>query len=177
VSHLGNGGSSIIVVAGKAMATFRFTVNGKAHTVNTEPDRPLLEVLREDLGLTGSKYGCGEGQCRACTVLMDGRAVVTCVMPVRNAEGRKITTIEGLAPSGDLHPVQKAFIERDALQCGYCTSGMILTAAALLQRTPQPTEAQVVEGLNGNLCRCTGYPAIVAAVRYAAQLSQGASRG
>jgi aerobic carbon-monoxide dehydrogenase small subunit len=159
------------------MATFRFTVNGKSHTVNTEPDRPLLEVLREDLGLTGSKYGCGEAQCRACTVLMDGRAVVTCVMPVRNADGRKIVTIEGLAQGDRLHPVQQAFLDRDALQCGYCTSGMVLTAAALLQRTPQPTEAQIVDGMNGNICRCTGYPSIVAAVRYAAQLTKGAING
>lgn len=157
------------------MATYRFTVNGKAQTVDTDPGRPLLDVLREDLGLTGSKYGCGEGQCRACTVLMDGRAVVTCVTPVRNAEGRKIVTIEGLAAGGRLHPVQQAFLDKDALQCGYCTSGMILTAAALLQRTPQPTEMQIVEGMNGNLCRCTGYPAIVAAVRYAAQLAKGAN--
>jgi aerobic-type carbon monoxide dehydrogenase small subunit (CoxS/CutS family) len=151
------------------MATIRFTVNGKARSVATEPERSLLEVLREDLGLTGTKYGCGEGQCRSCTVLMDGRPVVSCVTPVRAAEGKKIVTIEGLAANGKLHPVQQAFLDEGALQCGYCTPGMILTAAALLERTPRPTDAQIVEGMDGNLCRCNGYPRIVAAVRRAAE--------
>ena len=158
------------------MASFRFTVNGKPRTVDSDPERPLLDVLREDLGLTGAKYGCGEGQCRACTVLLDGKAVVTCVMPVRSAEGRDIVTIEGLAAGGRLHPVQQAFIDADAMQCGYCTPGMILTAKALLDRTPRPTEAQIVEGMNGNLCRCNGYPGIVAAVRLAAKSGGGNAR-
>jgi aerobic-type carbon monoxide dehydrogenase small subunit (CoxS/CutS family) len=136
--------------------------------VRTEPERPLLEVLREDLGLTGTKYGCGEGQCRACTVLLDGKPVSSCVTPVRLAAGKKIVTIEGLAANGQLHRVQRAFVEEGAMQCGYCVPGMILTAVTLLERNPRPSEAQIIEGLNGNLCRCCGYPRIVAAVRRAA---------
>ncbi len=150
------------------MATIRLTVNGKPRSVNTEPDRPLLEVLREDLGLTGTKYGCGEGQCRACTVLMNGKAVSSCITPVRAAEGRSIVTIEGLAEAQKLHRVQQAFLDEGAMQCGYCTSGMIMRTVALLDAYPSPTEAQIVEGLNGNLCRCNGYHRIVAAVRRAA---------
>jgi aerobic carbon-monoxide dehydrogenase small subunit len=150
------------------MATIRFTVNGKARSVDTEPERPLLEVLREDLGLTGTKYGCGEGQCRACTVLLDKQAIVSCVTPVRAAEGRNIVTIEGLAGGGKLHPVQQAFLDEGAMQCGYCVPGMILRTVALLESHPRPTEAQIVEGLNGNLCRCSGYLRIQAAVRRAA---------
>jgi aerobic-type carbon monoxide dehydrogenase small subunit (CoxS/CutS family) len=150
------------------MATIRLSVNGKARSVDTEPERPLLEVLREDLGLTGTKYGCGEGQCGACTVLLDGKPAVSCVTPVRAAEGRKITTIEGLAESGKLHPVQEAFLDEGAVQCGYCTPGMVLQTVALLANHPKPTDAQIVEGLNGNLCRCSDYNRIVAAVRRAA---------
>ncbi len=150
------------------MATIRFTVNGKATSVDTEPDRPLLEVLREDLGLTGTKYGCGEGQCRACTVLVDSKPVSACVTPVRAVEGRKVVTIEGLAQGGRLHPVQQAFLDEGALQCGYCTPGMILRTVALLESHPRPTEAQIIDGLNGNLCRCSGYHRIMAAVRRAA---------
>ncbi len=149
------------------MAIIRFTVNGAARSVDTEAGRPLLEVLREDLGLTGTKYGCGEGQCGACTVLLDGRPVHSCVMPVRAAEGRNITTIEGLARGGALHPVQQAFLDEGAMQCGYCTPGMVLRTVALLERTPHPTDAQIIEGLNGHLCRCSGYHRIVAAVRRA----------
>jgi aerobic-type carbon monoxide dehydrogenase small subunit (CoxS/CutS family) len=148
------------------VSTFRFTVNGTSRTVETEADRPLLEVLREDLTLTGVKYGCGEGQCRACTVLLDGRPITSCQTPVRAAEGKTILTIEGLAGER-LHPVQQAFVEAGAMQCGYCVPGMILTATALLERTPRPSEAQIAEFLNGNLCRCCGYPAIIAAVRRA----------
>ena len=158
------------------MAAIRFTVNGKASSVDTEPERPLLEVLREDLGLTGTKYGCGEGQCGACTVLLDNKATVSCVTPVRAAEGRKIVTIEGLAEGGRLHAVQQAFLDEGAMQCGYCTPGMILQTVALLQIHPRPTDAQVVEGLNGNLCRCADYHRILAAVGRAAA-STGASTG
>lgn len=158
-------------------ATFRFTVNGKARTVQTEADRPLLEVLREDLGLTGTKYGCGEGQCRACTVLLDGRPVTSCLTPVRAAAGKKVVTIEGLAAAGKLHPVQQAFVEEGAMQCGYCVPGLILTAVALLERNPRPSEAQIVEGMNGNLCRCCGYPRIVAAVRRAAGVAPAPTGG
>ncbi|MBI4877210.1 MAG: (2Fe-2S)-binding protein [Acidobacteria bacterium] len=155
------------------MATIRFTVNGQARSVDTEPERLLLEVLREDLGLTGTKYGCGEGQCGACTVLLDGRATFSCVTPVRAAEGRKILTIEGLAAEGKLHPVQQAFLDQGAMQCGYCTPGMVLGTVALLERTPKPTETQIVEGLNGHLCRCNGYHRIVAAVQHAAAGKRG----
>jgi aerobic-type carbon monoxide dehydrogenase small subunit (CoxS/CutS family) len=138
------------------MPTIRFTVNGKARSVETELERPLLEVLREDLGLTGTKYGCGEGQCRACTVLMDGNPVTSCVTPVRMAQGKKIVTIEGLAASERLSRVQQAFLDEGAMQCGYCTPGVILRTVALLESKPNPTDAQIVEGLNGNLCRCCG---------------------
>ena len=152
------------------MARYRLNVNGAFREVETEPDRPLLEVLREDLGLTGTKYGCGEGQCRACTVLIDGTPVVSCTMPVRAAAGRRIRTIESLETEGRLHPVQQAFLDEGAMQCGYFTPGMVLRTVALLEKTPKPTEAQIVEGLNGNLCRCCGYPRIVAAVRRAAAM-------
>jgi aerobic-type carbon monoxide dehydrogenase small subunit (CoxS/CutS family) len=151
------------------MAQFRFTVNGKERTVDTQPDRPLLEVLREDLHLTGTKYGCGEGQCRACTVLVDGRPVVSCVTPVRSAAGKKIVTIEGLASDGTLHRVQQAFLDEGAMQCGYCTPGMVLRTVSLLQANPKPTQAQVIEALDGNICRCCGYPRILAAVQRAAE--------
>jgi len=150
------------------MATIRLSVNGKARSVDTEPERPLLEVLREDLGLTGTKYGCGEGQCRACTVLLDGAPTVSCVTAVGAAEGRKIVTIEGLAEGGTLHPVQQAFLDEGAAQCGYCMPGMVLQTVALLANHPKPTDAQIVEGLNGNLCRCSNYHRIMAAVRLAA---------
>lgn len=150
------------------MATIRLSVNGKTRSVDTEPERPLLEVLREDLGLTGTKYGCGEGQCGSCTVLLDGKPAVSCVTTVRAAEGRKIVTIEGLAEGGTLHPVQQAFLDEGAVQCGYCTPGMVLQTVALLQNHPKPTDAQIVDGLNGNLCRCSDYQRIMAAVRHAA---------
>ena len=150
------------------MATIRLSVNGKMRSVDTEPERPLLEVLREDLGLTGTKYGCGEGQCGSCTVLLDGAPTGSCVTTVRAAEGRKIVTIEGLAEGGTLHPVQQAFLDEGAVQCGYCTPGMVLQTVALLQTHPKPTDAQIVDGLNGNLCRCSDYHRIMAAVRRAA---------
>jgi aerobic-type carbon monoxide dehydrogenase small subunit (CoxS/CutS family) len=150
------------------MAAIRLTVNGTARTVDTDPERPLLEVLREDLALTGAKFGCGEGQCGACTVLLDGNAVRSCITPVRTAGGRKITTIEGLSTGTALHPVQQAFVEENAMQCGYCTPGMVMRTVALLQTNPKPTDAQIVDGLNGNLCRCAGYHRILAAVRRAA---------
>jgi aerobic-type carbon monoxide dehydrogenase small subunit (CoxS/CutS family) len=151
------------------MASIRFTVNGKASNVDTDPERPLLEVLREDLGLTGTKYGCGEGQCGACTVLLDGQPVQSCVTPVQAAQGRQIVTIEGLARDGALHPVQQAFLDEGAVQCGYCTPGMILQTVALLRAHPRPTDAQIVDALNGNLCRCNDYHRIQAAVRRAVE--------
>lgn len=151
------------------MARLQLKVNGKTHDIESPPDRPLLEVLREDLALTGAKYGCGEGQCRACTVLLDGKAATSCQTPVKNAAGRKITTIEGLAMDGKLHPVQQAFMDESAMQCGYCTGGMILRAVSLLETTPAPTKEQIHDAMNGNLCRCCGYSNIVAAIQRAAK--------
>ena len=157
------------------MAKIKLTVNGKAHSLETEPERPLLEVLREDLGLTGTKFGCGEGQCGACTVLVDGRPVLSCLMPVESAQDRKVVTVEGLSDGVTLHPVQQAFVEENGMQCGYCTAGMVMGTVALLAANPSPTDAQIVEGLNGHLCRCSGYQRIVAAVHRAAELSAAES--
>ncbi len=154
------------------MANIRFTVNGKATSVDTEPERPLLEVLREDLGLTGTKYGCGEAQCGACTVLLDGKPVYSCITPVRSAQGRTVVTIEGLARNGTLHPVQQAFVDAGTSQCGYCTPGMILRTVGLLQANPKPTDAQIVEALNGNLCRCNNYARILGTVQRAADATR-----
>ena len=155
-------------------ASLQFTVNGKLQRVSTDPRRTLLDVLREDLGLTGTKYGCGEGQCRACTVLLDGAPVRSCLTEITEVEGRKVETIEALARDGDLHPVQQAFLKEDAMQCGYCVPGMILTTVGLLKRNPNPTQAQIIDALNGNLCRCCGYVNIVKAVERAAQSSKEA---
>src|SRR5512142_335756 len=134
--------------------TVTLTVNGVARIVTTDPQRPLLDVLREDLHLTGTKYGCGEGRCGACTVLMEGKPVRSCVVPASLAEKKSVTTIEGLAQGDKLHPVQEAFLEEGAIQCGYCTSGMVLSAVALLAEKPNPTDEEIVAGMNGNLCRC-----------------------
>jgi aerobic-type carbon monoxide dehydrogenase small subunit (CoxS/CutS family) len=151
------------------MAVFRLRVNGRDHRVDVPPGEPLLTVLRTELDLTGAKYGCGEGQCGACTVLVDGQAVRSCVSPVSTVEGKAITTIEGLAASpGALHRVQQAFADQDAMQCGYCTAGMIMSAVALLSRQPDPSEDQIVRSMNGNICRCGSHPRIVAAIRAAA---------
>jgi aerobic-type carbon monoxide dehydrogenase small subunit (CoxS/CutS family) len=150
-------------------------VNGETHEVSTDPARPLLEVLREDLGLTGTKYGCGEGHCRACTVLIDGSPVTSCFTPVSHAEGREVLTIEGLAAEGRLHPVQEAFIEKQAMQCGYCVPGMILTALAFLKTRSMPTLNEISDCLSGNLCRCCNYPSILAAVELAAAKLRGES--
>lgn len=152
------------------MAIFAFTVNGVARTVETDPDRSLLEVLREDLDLTGTKYGCGEGSCRACTVLVDGRPVASCQVIVSEVAGKGIVTIEGLAHDGALSPLQEAFIAEQAAQCGYCVPGMIMTAAALLQSKPHPTRDEIVEWMNGNICRCCNYVNIVNAIEAAAKL-------
>ena len=157
--------------------TVRFRVNGTSRSVGTDPQRRLLDVLREDLQLTGTKYGCGEGQCGACTVHLDGEPVRSCLLPVTAADGRSVTTIEGLAHGADLHPVQEAFLEEGALQCGYCTSGMILAAAALVEREPDPTDERIVAALNGHLCRCNGYVKIVKAVRRAAATTRAGRRG
>ena len=143
-------------------------VNGKIHRVGADPERSLLSVLRDDLDLTGTKYGCGEGQCGACTVLIDGNAVRSCQAPVRAVVGKQITTIEGLAGNGRLHPLQQAFLDADAMQCGYCTPGMILSAVGLLQKNSNPGDAEIKRALEGNVCRCGTYPRIIAAVRMAA---------
>lgn len=144
-------------------------INGREVGVNASAEDMLLYVLREDLDLTGAKYGCGEGQCGACTVLVDGRAVRSCVTPLKTVAGKKIVTIEGLGDGGKLTPVQQAFIKQDALQCGFCTPGMVMAATGLLSRTPNPTESQIKEAMNGNICRCGTYPRIVAAVRMASR--------
>jgi aerobic-type carbon monoxide dehydrogenase small subunit (CoxS/CutS family) len=149
--------------------TITLTVNGEKKTVTTDPQRPLLDVLREELHLTGTKYGCGEGQCGACTVLMDGKGVLSCITPAGRADGKAITTIEGLAGGDDLHPVQEAFLKAGAMQCGYCTPGMIMTTVAFLKENPHPTDEQIAGGLNGNICRCNGYTKIANAVRLAAE--------
>src|SRR5688572_4140207 len=150
------------------MAVFRLQINGRDQRVDVPPSESLLTVLRTELGLTGAKYGCGEGQCGACTVLVDGLAVRSCVSPVSTLQGKRITTIEGLAPSAALHPVQQAFAELDAMQCGYCTAGMIMSAVALLARQPDATGDQIARGMNGNICRCGSHPRIVDAIRKAA---------
>jgi aerobic-type carbon monoxide dehydrogenase small subunit (CoxS/CutS family) len=144
-------------------------VNGTRRRIDADSDRSLLSVLRDDLDLTGTKYGCGEGQCAACTVLIDGQATKSCLTKVGTVAGKRVVTIEGLAPAGKLHPVQEAFLEADAMQCGYCTPGMILGAVALLQQTPHPSEAEIVSGMNGHICRCGTYPRIVRAVEAASR--------
>jgi aerobic-type carbon monoxide dehydrogenase small subunit (CoxS/CutS family) len=144
-------------------------VNGSKRRIDADADRTLLSVLREDLDLTGTKYGCGEGQCAACTVLIDGVATRSCLTKVGGVSGKKIVTIEGLAPASGLHPVQEAFLEADALQCGWCTPGMIMGAVGLLQKNPHPTEAEIVAGMNGHICRCGTYPKVISAVQSAAK--------
>ncbi len=141
--------------------------------MNGDPDSSLLFALRDELNLTGAKYGCGEGQCGACTVLINGVAMRSCVTPLRATAGKQITTIEGLSRDGKLHPLQEAFIEADAMQCGYCTAGMILSGVSLLRKDPAPSEARIRQGLEGNVCRCGTYPRIVTAVRMASRKLQG----
>ena len=141
-----------------------FRVNGERYEVAVEPNRTLLEVLWEDLGLTGTKMGCNQGECGACTVLLDGIAVCACLTLAVEAKGKEILTIEGLASNGQLHPIQQAFMDHFAVQCGYCTPGMIMSAKALLDKTPDPTEDEVRRALQGNLCRCTGYVKVIEAI-------------
>ena len=156
--------------------TLELTVNGARRRVEADADESLLTALRERLDLTGTKYGCGEGQCGACTVLVDGKAVRSCLTPAANAAGKAVTTIEGLEEDGRLHPLQEAFIEKDALQCGYCTPGMIVEAAALLKRTPNPDDAEIARAMEGHVCRCCAYPRIVQAIRAAAERTRGRAR-
>ncbi len=158
------------------MSELALTINGTRRSVEASPEESLLSVLRNRLDLTGTKYGCGEGQCGACTVLLDGRPVRSCRTAVAEAAGRKVTTIEGLARNGRLHPVQAAFLEAEAFQCGYCTPGMIVAAVGLLQSNPNPDDEEIAGHLTGNICRCGTYPRILEAVRSAARASRKASR-
>jgi aerobic-type carbon monoxide dehydrogenase small subunit (CoxS/CutS family) len=151
-------------------------VNGNRRPVNAASERSLLSVLRDDLDLTGAKYGCGEGQCGACTVLLDGQAVRSCITRVAAAKGKRIVTIEGLERDGQLHPLQEAFLETGAMQCGYCTAGMILSGVSLLAQNGRPSAAEIVQAMQGNICRCGTYPRIVAAVRMAALHQKAAGR-
>jgi aerobic-type carbon monoxide dehydrogenase small subunit (CoxS/CutS family) len=146
---------------------YALTVNGHAFSVEADPDTKLLWVLREQLDLTGTKYGCGEGQCGACTVLIDGRAHRSCLTPVAAVTGKSIVTIEGLAKDDHLHPVQQAFLDEGAMQCAYCTSGMIMSAVSLLNNRPNLTDADILQFMHGNICRCGTYPRIAAAIRKA----------
>ena len=149
------------------MATYNILVNGKRRTVTAEPDMPLLWVVRDQLGLTGTKFGCGIAQCGACTVQLDGQAVRSCSVPVSSVGGKRVTTIEGLAPDRN-HPLQQAWIELDVPQCGYCQSGQIMTAAALLAKNPNPSDADIDTAMSGNICRCGTYQRIRAAIHRAA---------
>jgi aerobic-type carbon monoxide dehydrogenase small subunit (CoxS/CutS family) len=156
--------------------TIGFTLNGKAVSLEADPSRALLWVLRYDLGLTGAKYGCGEGLCGACTVLVDKKAERSCLLELKAVAGKKVTTIEGLAKNGNLHALQKAFVEQDAMQCGYCTPGMIMNAYSLLLNIPRPSRRQIIEQMEGNLCRCGVHKRIVQAIEIAAKQVRGGQR-
>jgi len=151
----------------------QLTVNGEPVEAAVEPNKTLLQLLREDLGLTGTKHGCGLGDCGACTVIVDGMPVNSCLVLAVQAAGREVLTIEGLAENGKLHPIQQAFVDKGAIQCGFCTPGMILSAKALLDANPMPTEHEIRTAISGNLCRCTGYQKIVEAVQEAAKTIEG----
>ena len=146
---------------------FNLTVNGETHVVNVEADKPLLWVLREDLKLTGTKFGCGLAQCGACTVHIDGAPMRSCITPISLADGKSVTTIEGIAPTGDAHPVQQAWLDHQVPQCGYCQSGQIMSAVALLESTPNPTDSQIDTAMKGNICRCGMYGRIKSAIKSA----------
>jgi aerobic-type carbon monoxide dehydrogenase small subunit (CoxS/CutS family) len=156
------------------MANIALNVNGKKLNVDVDPQTSLLSVLRNDLDMTGTKYGCGEAQCGACTVLIDGQQTRSCITQVGRVANKQITTIEGLEKNGQLHPVQDAFLKADAMQCGYCTPGMIMSGVALLDKTPRPTREQIIQHMNGNICRCGTYLRIVAAIQMAAEEKRGA---
>jgi aerobic-type carbon monoxide dehydrogenase small subunit (CoxS/CutS family) len=153
--------------------TIRFTLNGKPTELTVDTDRTLLWVLRTDLGLTGTKYGCGEGHCGGCTVLIDKMAVRSCLTPTREVRGKEVITIEGLAKGETLHPLQKAFMASDAMQCGYCTPGMIMNAYAFLQKNPHPSSTDIIRDMNDNLCRCGAHPRIIEAIQSAAKEMEG----
>jgi len=154
----------------------RFALNGKAMSLEVDRERPLLWVLRSDLGLTGTKWGCLEGLCAACTVLVDGKAILSCRSRVGDVEGREVTTIEGLADGDSLHPLQRTFVEHAALQCGFCTPGMILSAHSLLRENPAPTKGEIVETMDSNLCRCGAHKRILVAIQSAAREMSGSGR-
>jgi aerobic-type carbon monoxide dehydrogenase small subunit (CoxS/CutS family) len=158
------------------MGEYTLSVNGESLRVTAPADESLLSVLRNRLELTGTKYGCGEGQCGACTVLVNGQAARSCLTPVSAAQGAKIVTIEGLERNGKLSPVQEAFLEEGAFQCGYCTAGMIMSATSLLSQSRDPNEEQIITAMNGNICRCGTYPRIVRAVRLASRLASQEAR-
>lgn len=151
----------------------RVKINGQWREAETAPDRLLIDMLREEFCLTGTKKGCGEGECGACTVIMNGRSVLACLIPVSKADGADILTIEGLTPEQGLHPIQQAFQDEGAVQCGYCTPGMVMTAKVLLDENPSPTEEQIRRAISGNLCRCTGYTKIVGAIARSASVMRG----
>jgi len=155
----------------------RFKLNRKPMQLTGDGERRLLWVLRSDIGLTGTKYGCGDGICGACTVLINNKATRSCLVPVKEIKGKEVMTIEGLVRNGRLHPLQKAFMDHDALQCGFCTPGMILNAYSLLLEKPQPTETEIIEGMNDNLCRCGANVRIVQAIQSAAKEMRGGGRG
>ena len=152
-------------------ATITLSVNGQKKTVTTDPMRPLLDVLREEMGVTGPKYGCGEGRCGACVVLVDGKRTFSCQKSVEGAAGREVLTIEGLATGESLHPVQEAFLVEQAYQCGYCTPGMVMATVALLNEKPNPSDEEMASWMNRQLCRCCGYPNILRAVKRAAEVA------
>jgi len=156
--------------------TIRFKLNDKPVSLTVDNERMLLWVLRTDQSLTGTKFGCGEGFCGACTVLVNKEAVRSCQLPVKDVKGKEVITIEGLSKNGDLHPLQKAFIEHDALQCGFCTPGMILNAYSLLLKNPQPTRKEIIQGMEENLCRCGTYQRVVQAIQAAAREMRGGNR-
>jgi aerobic-type carbon monoxide dehydrogenase small subunit (CoxS/CutS family) len=159
------------------MATIHFKLNGRPVTLEVDEERMLLWALRTDLALTGVKYGCGEGLCGACTVLVNGEAVLSCQTPVKDVNGAEIVTIEGLAQNGTLHPIQQAFIDHDALQCGFCTPGMILKAHSFLAENPQPTQDEIIAAMDDNLCRCGSHVRIIQAVQTAAKLIKEGKQG
>jgi aerobic carbon-monoxide dehydrogenase small subunit len=151
----------------------QFSLNGKKENISVEGERSLLSVLRKEFGLTGTKYGCGEGHCGSCTVLIDNKAARSCITTMEEVRGREVITIEGLAKGNDLHPLQKAFIKHDAMQCGFCTPGMVLTAYSLLQENPMPTEFEIKHAMDDNLCRCGSYKRIIQAIQTAAEEMKG----
>jgi aerobic-type carbon monoxide dehydrogenase small subunit (CoxS/CutS family) len=159
---------------GSSMAATKLHVNGTSHALDLDPDRSLLFVLRDELGLTGCKYGCGEGECGACTVLLDGRAVRSCITTVGECADKQLMTIEGLEQNGQLHPLQTALMACDALQCGYCTPGMVMSGVALLKSKPKPTDEEIFHAMNGNICRCGTYHRIVQAIHQAVEAEKGA---